>query len=127
MSLGVIDIEDSNTQFPDLIAYPCNGYMPQSLVFPRWSFGIPSNYPYTYPDFSKASISMTDMDGKKIDLTIVSRSVDGIVGDNTIVWEPEGVITNSDEDITYTVTIKNVKNAQYSRYTYGVTIINPYN
>lgn len=114
MSLGVIGFPKTNTKIPEYIAYPPKGYVPQPLIFDRWSFGIPN------ADFSEATVTMTGPSGK-INVTVVSRNK--TYGDKTIVWEPQNITRNSTEDITYTVTISNIKKTEKSSYTYKVIII----
>lgn len=118
MSLGVIGLANGNTQIPSFIAYPPIGYMPQELVFRRWSFSVPN------ADFTDAKVVMTDANGTVIDLTIESRGEINY-GDRTIVWVPEEISTNSDSDVTYIITISDISNAPESTYVYGVTIIKP--
>lgn len=118
MSLGVIGLAGGNLKIPSFIAYPSIGYIPQNLVFQRWSFGIPN------ADFSNANISMTDSNGTTINLNIESRG-ELNYGDRTIVWVPKGIIANSETDVTYIVTVSDISNAPDSKYTYGVTIIKP--
>ena len=123
MSQGCIGAEfDGNTSFPDFIAYPPANYIPQQLVFDRWSFGLPGSFS-SGADFSSASVVMNGPNGL-VPLTIVSANTTNM-GDNTIVWEPQGINTNSQEDVEYTVTISNIANASQSSYTYTVKIINP--
>jgi len=104
--------------YEGFIAYPPANYIPQSLVYPRWSFGIPG------ADFTQASVSMQDEEGNNIALTIVHQANSGF-GDRTIVWEPQGIETGSPHDKKYTVTVSNVQNAAQSSYTYITTIIPP--
>jgi len=117
MALGVIGVARGNTQIPSYIAYPPNGYIPQQLVFPRWSFSIPG------ADFSSADVTMNGPNGN-IDLDVVSVPANNI-GDNTIVWEPVEIDDTSLEDVSYTVTVSGVKNASQTSYNYTVDIINP--
>lgn len=106
---------------PDYHAYPAEGYMPNALVFARWSFSIPG----TQADFSNANIDMTDASGNNINLNIIHKTSAGgsYVGDNTIVWEPQGINTSSSSDVTYTVTVSNISGADKSSYTYDVTLV----
>ncbi len=115
MSLGTIGTKGGNTLIPAFIAYPPAGYMPNTLVFLRWSFGIPG------ADFSNATVTMNGPGGN-ITLTVVS-STDNGYGDNTIIWEPQGINTISTTEIAYTVTISGIKNSPKTSYTYTVTII----
>jgi hypothetical protein len=59
-----------------------------------------------------------------VPLTVVSKTDNGF-GDNTIVWEPAGIITNSAADVTYKVTVSGITSAPKSSYTYNVTLIKP--
>jgi len=104
---------------PAYIPWPPKGYVPAPLVFARWSFSK------RLADFSNASVSMTDGAGNPINLTVISKTDNGY-GDNTIVWEPTGINTSSASDVSYNVTVSNVKISNVdSTYTYKVTIIKP--
>ncbi len=118
MSLGVIGVAGGNQQIPPFIAYPSPGYFPQQLVFPRWSFSIPGAI------FTSANVTMTGPNGDNVPLNIIARS-HNLFGDNTLVWEPSSIITNSSNDINYTVNITGVSSAEKSDYNYTVTIIRP--
>lgn len=108
---------DTNSIVPDYIAYPPKGYVPQTLVFGRWSFGIPS------ADFSAATVTMTGPSGN-VPLTVVSRSDNGY-GDNTLVWEPIGINVSGTSDVNYTVSVSGISGAALSSYAYTVTIFKP--
>ena len=116
MSLGVISMERKDNIVPEFIAYPPADFMPQTLVFDRWSFAIPS------ADFSNAIVQMQDAEGNQVGLTVVSNDALNI-GDNTIVWEPQNIDTQNLQDLEYTVTITGISNAPETSYTYTVTII----
>jgi hypothetical protein len=116
MSLGVIGVAGGNTKIPAFIAYPPNGYIPQTLTFPRWSFGIAG------ADFSAATVTMTG-DSGNIPVTIISAG--GSYGDKTIVWEPQGIVTNSNADVSYTVTVSGITGAAQTSYTYTSIIFKP--
>lgn len=117
MSLGVIGFPKGNTKIPEYIAYPPAGYVPQTLVYGRWSFGIPG------ADFSSASVTMKDSNGGNISLDVLP--VVNNYGDNTIVWEPKGINTNSSNDISYVVTVGGIGNASLTTYSYTVTLVKP--
>ncbi|MFM7566240.1 MAG: CAP domain-containing protein [Flavobacteriales bacterium] len=116
MALGVIGTAGGNTEIPEFIAYPPKGYIPQTLTFPRWSFGIPG------ANFTNATVTMTGPSGS-VPLTIVSTA--GNYGDKTIVWEPQGILTSSTSDVTYTVTVSGITGAPQSSYTYSSIIFKP--
>lgn len=128
-SLGVTNLDNSegNTQIPDFIAYPAMGYMPHNLIYDRWSFGVP------HADFSEAKIIMRGPDGHTMDLTIETRG-ENFYGDNSIVWQliydnhkPNGsaFVINPGQEITYSVTITDVKKADFKEYKYDVIIFQP--
>lgn len=110
---------------PEYIAYP-PGFIPQNLVYDRWSFGVTNaaSY-YDGVDFDNANVSMKDSDGKIISLLVIERTDNGF-GDQTIVWEPSGIIKNSSNDMVYTVNINGVLvNGKAKEYEYSVTIFTP--
>ncbi|MCP4442449.1 MAG: CAP domain-containing protein [Aureispira sp.] len=70
-----------NDQIRDgFIAWPPRGYVPQQIVYPRWSFGVENG------DMTHAKVEMLDKDGRKIKLKQLEL-VNGY-GSPTIVWEP---------------------------------------
>lgn len=109
---------DTNTIVPDYIAYPPKGYVPQSLVFTRWSFSIPN------ANFAAATVTMTGPGGAAIPLTVISSAANGY-GDNTIVWQPTGISTSGTNDVTYTVTVSGIGSAAATTYTYSVVLFKP--
>ncbi len=113
------------SNMPAYIAYPPT-YIPQSLVFARWSFAVPNPISiFSGVDFSNATITMTDNSGANVPLNIISK-VDNGYADQTIVWEPQGVITNSTGDLKYHVVIDHVSfNGVTKKYEYDVNIIKP--
>lgn len=117
MSLGVIGFPKGNTKIPEYIAYPPAGYVPQPLVYGRWSFGISG------ADFSSATVTMKDGNGGNILLNVLP--VLNGYGDNTIVWEPSGIDISNNNDISYKVTISGIGNTPKTSYTYTVTIVKP--
>ena len=104
---------------PAFICWPPQNYVPATLVFDRWSFSVPN------ADFTNTTITMTDASNNNISLNIVSNNANGY-GDNTIVWEPNGIITTSSNDVTYNVKVNNVKTGgKLMNYSYSVIIIQP--
>ena len=110
---------------PEYVSYPPK-YIPQTLAFPRWSFSVlnPSTF-FSGIDFSGTTLKVTGPDGTSLPINVISRTDNGY-GDQTIVWEPSGVNTNSTSDLKYHVTLENVKvNGTSSTYNYDVNIIKP--
>ena len=86
---------------PAFIAWPPEGFIPNEVVYPRWSFAIKD------ADFTATQISMLDFNGDSVSLTI--EELDTAYGDPTIVWVPQGINGNASEDLSYTVLLHNVK------------------
>ena len=86
---------------PEFVSWPPEGYIPNRLVFPRWSFSIAE------ADFSATTISMLDKDDNNINLQIESLS--NSYGDHTIVWIPENINSNITTDTFYTIFLKEVE------------------
>lgn len=111
------DIGPTPLNMPDFVAYPPKGFVPQDLVYPRWSFSIPS------ADFSNAKVTMTDASGNA--LTLIQEQLNnGGFGDRTLVWVPENIDTSATADVTYTVNITGVKlvSGETKDYSYEVTL-----
>jgi len=85
---------------PEFISWPPTGYVPSNLVYNRWSFSLAN------ANFSNTEVFVKDSNGNNIALEI-EEMANGF-GDNTIVWIPENINTNSSSDVTYTVTLNNV-------------------
>ncbi len=105
------------SNLPSFISWPPKGYVPAPVVYNRWSLSIPA------ANFANAAVTMTDDSGSPVSLTIVS-SIDNGYGDNTIVWEPVGIVLNNPEDQKYSVKVDNVivtGNPKF--YTYDVIIM----
>ena len=66
---------------------------------------------------------MSGPDGN-VSINIVSRTDNGY-GDNTIVWEPENILTSSNEDVEYSVTVSDIENISVDTYSYTVKIFKP--
>jgi uncharacterized protein YkwD len=100
------------------VAWPPPGYVPYSVVFPRWSFSYPD------ADFSQSSLSMTRGD-EGILLTVWQLA--GGYGENTVVWEPQIPIGMAPErDLWYTVHINDVGIGGVSTdFTYTVILYDP--
>jgi len=105
---------------PEFVSWPPKGYVPDRLVFPRWSFSIAG------ANFSSTTISMQDANNNAINLQIEALS--NSYGDPTIVWIPESIITNVTADTSYKITLKDVDlNGVLTDYSYQVTLFDPNN
>ncbi|MBR9998788.1 MAG: CAP domain-containing protein [Cyclobacteriaceae bacterium] len=88
---------------PEFIAYPPAGYFPHHLIFEKWSFALPADKKV---DFRKAKVEMTDGQGRKMNVRILSTE-DPWYFDPTIVWQAEDLFTQDE--------IKYVKNSLAER------------
>ncbi len=103
---------------PEFISWPPEGYIPDRLVFPRWSFSIAG------ADFSSTSVSMRDANNNAINLQIEALSTS--YGDPTVVWIPENISANVSEDTSYTIILEDVEvNGVFRDYSYQVTLFDP--
>jgi hypothetical protein len=107
------------------VAWPPEGFVPYSLVFPQWSFAL-SN-----ADFSAATVSMTS-NGSPVSVSL-QPYVAGY-GENTLVWVPMGLDPTSASttfpfsgtDTLYSVTVTNIKvGASTTGFSYNVTLFDP--
>ncbi len=96
------------------VAYPPNGYIPSTLVFPRWSFSIPG------ANFDNANVSMKKVGGSSITANVTERITFSGKPDSRIVWEPSGINVSSDVD--YEVTVSGISGAANASYTYTVKV-----
>jgi hypothetical protein len=100
------------------IAWPNEGYVPDSLVPARWSLSYPG------ANFASATVTMT-RNSANVPLTIVSRTDNGY-GDNTIVWQPTGVPASVTSDTPYIVTVSGISGTGIpTSKTYTVNLFNP--
>lgn len=103
---------------PKFIAWPNEGYVPDSLVPARWSLSYPG------AGFGSATVTMTQ-NGNNVPLTVISRTDNGY-GDNTIVWEPTGLPTSVTNDLPYVVSITGITGSGIpTSKTYTTTLFNP--
>ena len=107
------------------VAWPPKGYVPYTVVYPRWSFGIPGA---PLSAFDHATVTMTK-NGAPMTARIVhptGTSPAAGYGDPTIVWEPVGLPVGAPgPDVVYVVTIGNVAGVSPSSYTYTVRVVDP--
>lgn len=103
---------------PEFIAWPPADYVPDNLVFPRWSFSIQG------ADFSQTTVAMVDELGNNITVNLEELST--AFADPTIVWVPQGVNTNVTEDMAYVVTLTDVDvNGELKDFEYTVILFDP--
>ncbi len=108
------------TDAPNFVSWPPEGYTPDRLAFPRWSFSVRG------ANFSETQIEMNDQDGNSISFD-TEEVVNGF-GDNTLVWVPNGITTNVTEDTSYTVTLTKVNvSGTMNNYEYTVILFDPEN
>jgi len=112
------------------VAWPPPGYVPYQVVFPRWSFAYPG------ADFSAATVTMTGNGAPvAVSLETLSNNPSDEAGENTIVWDYNGLDGNSVQasapqpsaDLPYNVQISGVKigGQTQSPYNYTVTLFDP--
>ncbi|WP_343487083.1 CAP domain-containing protein [Allomuricauda sp. d1] len=104
---------------PEFIAWPAKGYVPNNLVFDRWSFSVAD------ADFSNASVTMQSGDGDTITLNL--ETLNNQFGDRTLVWVPDGIDkTVGDNRPTYTVEVSNVDvDGVLQDFSYEVILFDP--
>ena len=104
----------------EYIAWPPAGFVPNSVVYPRWSFSLPN------ADFRQASVTVS-LDGTEVPVNI--EPVRDGFGDPTLVWhfnEHIGGNRDLENDLTARVSIDGIRQGGNSRrYEYDVTIFDP--
>jgi uncharacterized protein YkwD len=103
------------------VAWPPKGYVPRSLVFPRWSFALDG------ADLSGATVSLT-RNGKACAVAVVHRDrPPGLYGDPAVVWEVDASCApGTTGDVAYRVTVGGVVVGGASRsYSYTATAFTP--
>jgi hypothetical protein len=110
------------------VAWPPPGYVPYQVVFPRWSFAYPG------ADFTHATVTMTS-GGQPVAVNLepLSNSQSGEAGENTLVWDyngldPATVETSAPQpasDLAYNVQINGIGSAPFSSISYQVTLFDP--
>jgi uncharacterized protein YkwD len=106
----------------DFVAWPPNGYVPYTEVYPRWSISYPN------ANFSSASVTMTE-NGVAIPTRL--EAVQTGFGENTLVWYPGSYAdgqtwSKPGADMTYTVRVSNAIVGGTTRtFSYGVTVFDP--
>lgn len=105
------------------VAWPPPGYVPYTVVYPRWSFSYPE------ADFSEAVVHMT-LEGKEIEVMVEPLYV-WEPTEATLVWIPLGLGSRDpwprpQQDTTYTVNITNISvGGHWLAFSYEVTVFDP--
>ena len=133
------DVEPTVREERGFVTWPPAGYVPAGVVWGRWSFSKQwiatevtrsGNVTYTrwfptQPDFSNATVSVTDDDGP-VETTIIHRGI-------ALVWAMEGdtrsdlLDTPTGGDHCYKITINGVKENSIVQapYEYAVCVLDP--
>jgi hypothetical protein len=106
------------------IAWPPAGYVPHTLVFPRWSLSVAG------ANFSQAFVNVK-RGGSAVPVAV--GGVNNGYGENTIVWSIDNQDANAiatherpASDVTYSVEVTNVQVAGSAQsYRYTVTVYDP--
>lgn len=103
---------------PRFVAWPNEGYVPESLVPARWSLSYPG------ANFGSATVTMTQ-NGNNVPLSVISKTDNGY-GDNTIVWQPSGLPSSVTNDLPYVVSVTGISGTGIpASRTYTATLFNP--
>ena len=103
---------------PEFIAWPPEGFIPNQVVYPRWSFSIAS------ADFNNTEISMRYKNGESI--SVQQEELDSNYGDATIVWVPNINTNTLVEDTVIEVTVRSVGiNGVNQDFDYEVILFDP--
>jgi hypothetical protein len=119
--LWVIGTSGARPAEPEFVAWPPDGFVPYQLVWARWSFSLNTA---SSVSFSGATVSMR-CGGDPVSLT--QHPIANGYGDNTIVWEPQGLSGGApSHDTAFTITVSNVAVAGTPRdFAYTVTVFDP--
>ncbi|MGZ5971672.1 MAG: CAP domain-containing protein [Polyangiales bacterium] len=99
------------------VAWPPKGYVPYSVVFPRWSFSYPD------ADFSQTTVTVL-RDGSPLQIGAVDRA--SKYGENTIVFSPKTNFDKPKSDVTFTIALHDVRIGGKPRdFAYTVTMFDP--
>lgn len=101
------------------VAWPPPGFVPNHLIFPRWSLSYPG------ADFKDATVTML-VNGQPT--TVQVLPVAEGYGENTLVWEPPQTLlaANRTAESSYAVSITNVRvDGQTRSFDYAITAYQP--
>lgn len=104
----------------NFVAWPPPGYVPHTLIYPRWSFSLPA------ADFSSASVTLTK---NGTNIPVVLEPITAGFGENTLVWVPQGQNPNDWQsgpppaaDQVYVVAVSGVKLSSITQPPYTYTV-----
>ncbi len=114
----VFDKSTVSREQDGFVAWPPKGFVPQEVVYDRWSFSLPE------ADFTDATVTVTS-NGEAIPLSSITKEgKPGRVPNPIIVWEP--VLEDRSERVAYDIEIRNVSlGGQQQDYAYTVTVLEP--
>jgi uncharacterized protein YkwD len=117
-AMWVIGTAGSRPPSPEWVAWPPEGYLPYQLSPALWTFSYPG------ANFAGTTVSMVRAG---VPLAVVLEPIQNGYGDNTIVWQPQGLGSGGPGgDVSFQVTLSNVIVSGSPRtFTYTVTIIDP--
>lgn len=105
---------------PSVVTWPSAGFVPSTLVYPRWSFALNTT---ASVDFSSVSVTMT-RGGVSIPLSVLP-DYEGY-GDDTLVWHPELTFTPGSPDQVIDVRLRHILvNGQPKTCAYTVVAFDP--
>ena len=106
------------------VAWPPQGFVPHTLIYPRWSFSFPR------ADFTNATVTVTT---NGVALPVFIEPVEIGFGEESIVFVPGDIAPGERRfherpatDVTYNVTIGNVRLGTITtNFNYTVTVFDP--
>lgn len=112
-ALYVFDTGDAVTPRDGGVAWPPPGYVPEPVVYARWS------YVQAGADFSNAQVTVTGPNGS---VPVVIESRENFL-DPGIVFVPNISKDDNTSDLTYNISITNVSGVPNSTINYSTTLI----
>ncbi len=108
----------------NFVSWPPPGFVPYRVVFPRWSISYPN------ANFSGATVTMSS---NGVNVAATKETVQGNVGENTLVWYPSGLDPTQPyawprpaADTLYNISVQNVSGSGVpSSFSYQVTVFDP--
>lgn len=119
LSVSGTSVAPAQSPRDGFVAWPPPGFVPDDIVYPRWSLAV-----YTYgsasrSDFTNATVSVTGPNGP-LSVRYDHRA------QGRIVFVPGGfdnAPVQVSTDVTYTVSVSGITGGPASSYTYSVTVV----